>query len=354
MNDVAIKNIWDPSTGIADLEIDSRELAATDIPGIRAVWREQRERLKGTPLLDDFTERLSREWAIETGVIENIYDIDRDATQTLIERGFRAEFLVQGSTNRPPEFVLRLLNDQKQILEGIFEFVKHERPLSVSYIKELHAALLRSQPTTEGIGSRGRPVDMPLVKGAWKTLPDSPIRDGVTYRYCPPEQVASEMDRLVAMHAAHDADGAPAEVRAAWLHHRFTQIHPFQDGNGRLARAIASSILIKDDLFPLMVTRDHRNGYIDALETADDGNLAPLVDLIVKLQRIQLIKAAALSETVLTERETVKSMLGDLVAAAEKKREKRKRDYRCEERFERNPGHNSSRCSQCLASNLRL
>ena len=75
MDDVAIKEIWRPSTGIADLEVDPGELVASEIPGIRTVWREQRERLKGTQLLSDFTERLSREWAIETGVIENVYDI---------------------------------------------------------------------------------------------------------------------------------------------------------------------------------------------------------------------------------------------------------------------------------------
>ena len=121
--------------------------------------------------------------------------------------------MVQGSTTRPPEFVLRLLNDQKQVLEGIFEFVKHERPLSISYIKELHAALLRSHPTMEGIDPGGRPVDMPLVKGAWKTLPNSPIRDGVTYRYCPPEQVASEMDRLRFTHFRTATDAWRARSR---------------------------------------------------------------------------------------------------------------------------------------------
>ena len=32
------------------------------------------------------------------------------------------------------------------------------------------------------------------------------------------------------------------EIEATWLHHRFTQIHPFQDGNGRVARALASLV----------------------------------------------------------------------------------------------------------------
>lgn len=174
MGDGAVKEIWRPSTGIADLEVDPRELAASEIPGITTVWREQRERLKGTKSLADFSERLSREWAIETGVIENVYDIDRGVTQTLIEQGFKAELLTRGSTNRPRDLVLRLLNDQKQALDGVFDFVKSERSLSTSYIKELHAALLRSQETTEAVDSLGRTVEIPLVRGEWKTQPNSP------------------------------------------------------------------------------------------------------------------------------------------------------------------------------------
>ena len=144
MNDGAIKDIWNPSTGIMGLEAGWEALAASEISGIRTVWRDQQERLKGTNLLSNFTERLSREWAIETGILENLYDIDRGVTQTLIEQGFREEILTHGSTNQPREFVLQLLNDQKQTLEGIFDFVKDERPLSTSYIKELHAMLLSS------------------------------------------------------------------------------------------------------------------------------------------------------------------------------------------------------------------
>ena len=131
------------------------------------------------------------------------------------------------------------------------------------------------------------------------------------------------------MHAHHDAGGVPAEVQAAWLHHRFTQIHPFQDGNGRLARAIASSVLIKHELFPLVVTRDDRTVYLDALEAADGGALKPLVDLIAKLQRVQFVRAADMSETVLSESATVSATLDGLIdAAARRATERRERHER--------------------------
>lgn len=69
-------------------------------------------------------------------------------------------------------------------------------------------------------------------------------------------------------------------VRAAFLHHAFVQIHPFQDGNGRIARLLASFVLIKQGLFPLTIDRDERTKYIDALESADKKEYQPLIDVI--------------------------------------------------------------------------
>lgn len=317
MTEANIQPIWNPESGITDLEADPATLSASEIPGIKAVWTDQQTRLKGSSQLSDFTERLSREWAIETGVIENLYEIERGVTQTLIERGFQAELLSHGSTNRPREYVLQLLRDQKEALDGIFDFVSSKRALSVSYFKELHAALLRSQDTTEGVDTQGRFVEIPLIKGAWKTQANYPKRDGVTYAYCAPEHVAAEMDRLVAIHADHIKKNVPSEVQAAWLHHRFSQIHPFQDGNGRVARAIASLVLVKDGLFPLVVTRDDKLAYLDALEAADNGNLKLLIDMIAKLQITQFRKATAVSEAILAQ-DDVAAILGSLMKAADK------------------------------------
>lgn len=296
MNDQKNHYIWKPETGITDIGSDPGELGASEIPGIKAVWSDQRERLKGSEQLQKFEEKLNREWAIETGIIENLYDIDRGVTQTLIEHGFKADILSHGTTNKPKEYVIQLLNDQKDAIEGIFSFVKDERDLTTSYIKDLHYALLRSQQTTEGVDPQRRPVTVPLIRGAWKKLPNHPERGGITYHYCPPEQVDSEMDRLCAIHAEHVSKRVPSEVQAAWLHHRFTQIHPFQDGNGRIARAIASLVLIKDGLFPLVVTRDDREAYLNALKAADESDLKPLVDLIVTLQIKRFRSAREISE----------------------------------------------------------
>lgn len=321
-------HIWNPATGITDIEVPWQELAATEITSIQKIWAEQKERLKGTSQLTQFTDRLCREWAIETGIIENLYQIERGITQTLIERGFHAEFLTHGSTNKPTSYVINLLRDQKDALEGVFDFIKQHRPLSTSYIKELHHCLVRSQETSDALDPSGRHLEIPLLKGEWKMQPNFPSRGGIQFAYCPPEHVASEMDRLVQIHTTHSAEGVPPEVEAAWLHHRVSQIHPFQDGNGRVCRALASMVLVKAGLFPLVVTRDDKDKYWEALEAADNGNLKPLVELVAALQRHQFRKATALSENILSAGADIASMLEGLMKKAEKTKQTREEEKR--------------------------
>src|SRR4029077_20167961 len=122
-----------------------------------------------------------------------------------------------------------------------------------------------------------------LDKGQYKTQPNSPTRpDGSVHEYCPPEHVASEMDNLITMYHRHEERGVPPEVEAAWLHHRFTQIHPFADGNGRVARAISTLVFIKAGWFPLIVKREDWTRYVEALERADRDDLRLLVALFVE------------------------------------------------------------------------
>ncbi len=64
----------------------------------------------------------------------------------------------------------------------------------------------------------------------------------VHYEAPPSHQVPEEMNRFLSMWAATGPDGSsplPPVRRAAWAHHHFVSIHPFEDGNGRIARLLA-------------------------------------------------------------------------------------------------------------------
>lgn len=80
-------------------------------------------------------------------------------------------------------------------------------------------------------------------------------------------------------------------IVASWLHHRFTQIHPYQDGNGRVARALTTMVLLRAGILPIVIGRDMRVEYIAALESADLGNLVPLGLIFARLERALILQA---------------------------------------------------------------
>lgn len=268
---------------------DPDALARPELQALAALWAEQRARLQKSGADKRFMERLIRRWSIETGIVERLYELSDGATQLLVQQGFDAALLTHGDTDLAPDELIRVLSDHREAIDFAMDIVGRTRELSAGWIKELHALLTRHQETTRAMLPDGRMVNVPLLRGEFKQTPNNPSdsRTGVTHEYCPPEHVDSEMDRLVEIYG--QLPDIP-EVRSAWLHHAFAQIHPFQDGNGRVARVLASLDFLRSGLFPLLVLRTERTEYIDALRAADDGDMCPLVDFFTDAQKRMLIR----------------------------------------------------------------
>ena len=235
-------------------------------------------------------------WAIETGIIERLYEVDRGVTIALAEVGLEAmeRFHADGQLTGEAR---SLIEDQRSALDMVMDLVGGQRELTSSYIRELHRGLTEHQDTRDAIDAQGRRFAAPLLKGEWKRLPNNPIRpDGRVHEYCPPEFVQDEIDQLLAWRAStNETQGVCPEVEAAWLHHRFSQIHPFEDGNGRVARALTAAVFLKSDYLVLVIRdEEHRDPYLDALEAADGGDLKPLVDLFADVQAADLADALSL------------------------------------------------------------
>ena len=280
---------------IRDYEVEPEKLADSELRALSEVWIERRSFLEDSDNFSRFTDRLKREWAIETGLIERLYALDRGITELMIEHGINEDLLPHGSGDQSPSRVVAMIDDQKSAIDSVFAFVNGGRELSTSYIKELHGIFTRNQEFVEGRDQFNKVTQVPLVHGDYKQLPNNPTReDGLVHIYCPPIHVSSEMDRLIELHRSHMT--AAPEVEAAWLHHRFTQIHPFQDGNGRVARALATLIFLKAHWLPLVVRDIDRKKYIDALEAADEGDLRPLVLFFSVLQKKEFLKVIGLAQ----------------------------------------------------------
>lgn len=97
------------------------------------------------------------------------------------------------------------------------------------------------------------------------------------------------IDVSAAMHQLTDwwagAIEGPAVIRAAAAHAWLTHIHPFEDGNGRLARLMANVTLTRCELAPAIVKHNsQRAAYLDALRHSDDGgDILPLANLFLQI-----------------------------------------------------------------------
>ena len=272
---------------VADLPPEAEGWGISDYQEVVGQWREARRALEDRrvdrTLMDTWLRERNRQFAIETGQIENLYLLRRGVTEQLITEGFESVRGAHSVTGELEDRTLRgLLEDQEETLDAVFDMAKGGTPLSHTTIKGLHAILTRHQDTAVGIhGITGERIQIPLRKGDYKIRPNNPRRDdGFIHEYCPPEQVDSEMDRFLEFHRSHADRQLPTEVEAAWLHHSFVRIHPFQDGNGRISRLLVAYAFVRNGEFPPVVPAGEKQVYIGALEQADEGDLPAFVEYL--------------------------------------------------------------------------
>ena len=111
-----------------------------------------------------------------------------------------------------------------------------------------------------------------------------PGREVVHFEAPPSARVPSEMKRFLTWFArTTPAPGRPAGIdglaRAAIAHLWFESIHPFEDGNGRIGRAIVDMAIAQDHSKPGRLYSlsqqllESRSGYYDALNRAQRGDV---------------------------------------------------------------------------------
>jgi len=117
-----------------------------------------------------------------------------------------------------------------------------------------------------------------LRHGEYKSDPNNvTLADGTTHWYAPVLDTPSEMHRLMEELRSNAFVAAHPVLQAAFAHHALTAIHPFADGNGRVARALASVFTYRVAGIPLVIFSDQQERYWDALAAADLGRITPFV-----------------------------------------------------------------------------
>ena len=70
--------------------------------------------------------------------------------------------------------------------------------------------------------------------------------------------------------------------KAAFIQHELVLIHPFLDGNGRVARLITNLYLMNQGYPPIVLKKEDRRKYYRVLQSADDGDLSPFANFIAQ------------------------------------------------------------------------
>ena len=130
--------------------------------------------------------------------------------------------------------------------------------------------LLKEPYENDAMTSDGQRVKRRIAIGEYKTQPNN-VRTstGEIYYYTLPEQVKPAMSDLIDWYRRQEDEGEHPIVIAATFHYRFIRIHPFDDGNGRMARLLMNMILIKHGYTVAVVPFEERERYIGMLEQAD-------------------------------------------------------------------------------------
>ena len=181
-----------------------------------------------------------------------------DETRRLILHGLTAH-------GKPPRDHLDI-EGHDQAIKAVEAAVREEQELTDIFIRNLHKVPCEvNAATPDGkLTKRLSPV------GAYKTVPNN-VRTstGETYYYTPPEQTKPAMSDPINRYTSQEAKGEHPVIVDAAFHYRFVRMHPFDDGNGRMARLLMNLILIKHGHTVAIVPREDRNRYIPELERLD-------------------------------------------------------------------------------------
>lgn len=235
------------------------------------------ERSDVTPeVLENALGTLLRTAAIETGAIEGLYEVPRGVTASIAEQAIEW----QADLHALGEGVADYFADQLEAFEYSLDVATKRTPVTEVWIRDLHSLLCRHQDTLKVRTPLGDQI-VPFPRGRYKGVPNNVVlRDGSVHEYAPVHEVAPEMRRLISALASGVFEEAHPLLQCAYAHHALTSIHPFADGNGRVARALASVYLLRAARIPLIIFSDQRIAYFDALEAADEGRPQAFVTFV--------------------------------------------------------------------------
>ena len=217
------------------------------------------------PLPSDVVRRIEQKLRIESNYHSNAIEgnsLTLGETRSLILHGLTAH----GKSMRDHLDI----EGHDEAVKAIEDAVDSKEELNEVFIRNLHSMLLKKPYEIDAQTPDGRPTKRLISIGNYKTQPNN-VRTstGEIYYFTAPDQVKPAMGDLIDWYRRAESQSEHPIVIAATFHYRFVRIHPFDDGNGRMARLLMNMILIRHGYTVAIVPIQQRNRYIESLEQAD-------------------------------------------------------------------------------------
>ncbi|TKJ41832.1 hypothetical protein CEE37_04490 [candidate division LCP-89 bacterium B3_LCP] len=204
------------------------------------------------PFTADQFERIDKELTPRRIYSTNIFE---DNSLTLEETRFYLETNRMAGGKLKREF--QEIDGVREAIKFIEDKIEARKDINEEMIKELHSILTEPIDQVERYHpGEYKDRDMPII-----------AKDGTRLNFVPFDRVPAEMSALFSWYNEGSGKVHPLEL-AAKFHYRFTLIHPFFDGNGRMARLLDDFILGKNGYGPAMI--EDKAKYYAALHDADD------------------------------------------------------------------------------------
>jgi Fic family protein len=222
---------------------------------------ELREKLRIFHLSEEQWTAFSESFTYNTNAIEGS-ELDRGEVKDLLGK------------NKWPNKSKDDIAEAFGVNEAVSYIRRTEEHLSISLIRKLHRIVFKNSKTFAG-EFRSPGVEVVVVDGL----------GNVVHRGAPQARISSLLKELAGWYEKNRTK-YPGLILAAVVHNQFENIHPFQDGNGRVGRLLLNNVLLRNGLPPVNIDFRNREEYYETLrEYEGNHNLRPTIDLLLKEYR---------------------------------------------------------------------
>ena len=183
------------------------------------------------------------------------------------------------------------IKGHNEAIDFMMAMIHDERDLNETDIRNLHKLILGENYRKNAITSTGKPTKKLIKVGQYKTEPNHvQTSTGEIHYYASPEETPAKMQELMIWYNGiiKKGDFSPL-VLASLFHHKFVEIHPFDDGNGRMTRILTNFILLKFGYPVSVIKQETKAEYYSSLAQADNGELIPIIEYISETVKHSLI-----------------------------------------------------------------